>query len=61
MARRLSYHTFGHVLRLDTAFHAERKTGQLSRILDRGARSIAILYRALVFTFLPTVVELVSG
>lgn len=54
----MSYHTFDHVLNLDLQFHLERQTGKLSRILERGTRSIQILYRALIFTFLPTCIEL---
>ena len=42
----------------DLSFHLERQTGRLSRVLERGARSISLLYRALIFTFLPTLVEL---
>ncbi len=33
----MAYHTFQHVLDLDTNFHLERRTGALSRILERGA------------------------
>ena len=34
--RRVAYHTFSHVLELDLAFHLERRTGTLTRILERG-------------------------
>ena len=34
--RRVAYHTFSHVLDLDIGFHLERRTGALSRILERG-------------------------
>ena len=34
--RRVAYHTFSHVLDLDLAFHLERRTGTLTRILERG-------------------------
>lgn len=45
--RRVAYHTFSHVLDLDISFHLERRTGALSRILERGARcSNADLYLA---------------
>lgn len=36
VARRVAYHTFAHVLDLDIKFHLERRTGRLSRILERG-------------------------
>ena len=35
--------------------------GALSRMLERGARSVAMIFRAIVFTFLPTAVELTGG
>ena len=34
--------------------------GTLSRVLERGTRSIAVMFRAVVFTFIPTAIELVS-
>ena len=34
----MAYHTFAHVLDLDISFHLERRTGALSRVLERGAR-----------------------
>ncbi|KAK9862805.1 hypothetical protein WJX84_006068 [Apatococcus fuscideae] len=57
--RRVAYHTFSHVLDLDLAFHLERRTGTLTRILERGTRAVAMVFRAVVFTFIPTFVELV--
>ena len=43
--RRVAYHTFSHVLDLDVGFHLERRTGALSRILERGAAMICTLCR----------------
>ena len=37
--RRVSYHTFAHVLALDMQFHLQRRTGSLSRMIERGALS----------------------
>ncbi len=59
--RRVAYHTFAHVLDLDIGFHLERRTGALSRVLERGTRSIAVMFRAIVFTFIPTAIELVGA
>eukprot|EP00879_Flechtneria_rotunda_P004177 GHRR01004425.1.p1 GENE.GHRR01004425.1~~GHRR01004425.1.p1 ORF type:complete len:675 (+),score=250.27 GHRR01004425.1:972-2996(+) len=59
VARRVAYQTFSHVLELDITFHMNRRTGRLSRILERGTRSIQMLYRAVLFTFMPTAIELV--
>jgi ABC-type transport system involved in Fe-S cluster assembly fused permease/ATPase subunit len=60
VARRVSHHSFRHVLELDLGFHLDRKTGSLSRILERGARSVGMIFRAVVFTFIPTAIELVA-
>ena len=35
--------------------------GALSRMLERGARSVSVIFRAIVFTFLPTALELAGG
>lgn len=59
-ARRVALHAFEHLLRLDLAFHLDRRTGALSRVIDRGTRSVAMVFRAVVFTFVPTVIELVA-
>ena len=44
--RRVAYHTFSHVLDLDISFHLERRTGALSRILERGAACVPICHEA---------------
>ena len=36
VSRRVSYWTFAHVLTLDVSFHLDKRTGRLSRILERG-------------------------
>ena len=38
----MAYHTFSHVLDLDISFHLERRTGALSRVLERGARTLPL-------------------
>lgn len=58
--RRISFYSLSHVLGLDLFFHLGRNTGSLSRMLERGARSISMIFRAVVFTFLPTFIELVA-
>jgi ABC-type multidrug transport system fused ATPase/permease subunit len=58
VAKRVAVNTFHHVLNLDYHFHLNRRTGKLSRILERGTRSVQMLYRAVIFTFLPTTIEL---
>jgi hypothetical protein len=47
-------------LALHSSIHLPR-AGALSRMLERGARSIAMIFRAIVFTFLPTALELAGA
>jgi len=56
--RRVALHAFEHILSLDLSFHLERRTGSLSRTIERGTRSVGMIFRAVVFTFVPTIVEL---
>lgn len=57
--RRAAAETFGHALSLSMEFHQSKRTGSLSRVIDRGARSMDFLLRALVFNLGPTAIELV--
>ena len=57
-SRRAAHGALAHVLSLDAAYHARRRTGALARVLERGARSVAVVCRAVVWTFVPTAVEL---
>jgi ABC-type transport system involved in Fe-S cluster assembly fused permease/ATPase subunit len=59
-SRRVALHAFEHILSLDLSFHLDRRTGSLSRVIDRGTRSVAMVFRAVVFTFVPTALELVA-
>ena len=58
--RRVSFRALAHVLFLDMSFHLNRNTGALARMLERGARSVSMIFRAVVFTLAPTAVELVA-
>ncbi|OUR89613.1 metal ABC transporter permease [Gammaproteobacteria bacterium 42_54_T18] len=55
--RRISLQTFQHLHRLDLDFHLDRKTGGLSRDLERGTTGINFLMRFMVFNIVPTLVE----
>ncbi|OUS23636.1 metal ABC transporter permease [Gammaproteobacteria bacterium 45_16_T64] len=55
--RRISLQTFQHLHRLDLDFHLNRKTGGLSRDLERGTTGINFLMRFMVFNIVPTLVE----
>ncbi|XP_063681636.1 iron-sulfur clusters transporter ABCB7, mitochondrial-like [Bolinopsis microptera] len=56
--RTVSQRTYDHLLDLDLSFHQNRKTGQLSRVIDRGTRGADSILRALVVNVVPTVLEL---
>lgn len=61
--RQIALSTFGHLHQLSLKFHMERKTGGLSRIIERGVRGIDFLLRFMLFNILPTLLEifLISG
>ena len=56
-ARRVAILTFEHMHRLSLRFHLERKTGGLTRVLERGRSGIEDLSRMTMMNGLPTVVE----
>ena len=55
--RRLALNTFEHMHRLSLRFHLERKTGGLTRVLERGRTGIENITRMTLMTFVPTIVE----
>ncbi len=57
--RRLARDVFSHLHLLSLRFHLERKTGGLTRILERGRNSIETIVRTTMLTAVPTIVEFV--
>ena len=55
--RKLALNTFEHMHLLSLRFHLERKTGGLTRVLERGRLGIENISRMVLMTFLPTIVE----
>ena len=55
--RQLAYKTFVHMHRLSLRFHLERRTGGLSRIIERGTKGIETIVRFTILNTLPTVLE----
>ena len=55
--RRLAILTFEHMHELSLRFHLERKTGGLTRVLERGRNAIETIVRMVILQLLPTVVE----
>ena len=55
--RKLAYITFVHMHELSLRFHLERKTGGLTRILERGRTGIEVIVRMVILQLIPTLVE----
>jgi ATP-binding cassette, subfamily B, heavy metal transporter len=55
--RKLAYITFVHMHELSLRFHLERKTGGLTRVLERGRGGIETIVRMVILQLIPTVVE----
>ena len=56
--RELAVETFRHLHALSLRFHLERRTGGLSRVIERGTKGIDFLLRFTLFNIVPTIVEL---
>jgi ATP-binding cassette subfamily B protein len=61
--RRVALEVFHHLHALSLRFHLERQTGGLTRDIERGTRGISTLLSFMVFSVLPTLLEmsLVTG
>ncbi len=55
--RRLSTRVLQHLHRLSLRYHLERKTGAVSRDLERGTRSVSTILNYMAFSILPVLVE----
>ncbi len=55
--RQLAYKTFVHMHELSLRFHLERKTGGLSRIIERGTKGIETIVRFTILNTFPTFIE----
>ncbi len=56
--RMLALQTFQHIHRLSMRYHITRKTGGLSRIIERGVKGVEFLLRFLLFSIGPLILEL---
>jgi ATP-binding cassette, subfamily B, heavy metal transporter len=56
--RRLAIQTFRHLHALSLRFHLERRTGGLSRIIERGTKGIDTILRYSLFNTFPTIIEI---
>jgi len=57
--RMLALETFTHIHRLSMRYHITRKTGGLSRIIERGVKGVEFLLRFLLFSIGPLILELI--
>ncbi len=56
--RHLARQTFAHLHELSLRFHLEKRTGGLSRVIDRGTKGIEITLRFSLFNTFPTMLEM---
>ncbi len=56
--RRLALKTFRHIHALSLRYHLERRTGALTRVIDRGVKAIEFVLRFLLFSIAPLILEL---
>lgn len=56
--RKLALETFTHIHRLSLRYHITRKTGGLSRVIERGVKGVDFLLRFLLFSIGPLILEL---
>ncbi len=56
--RMLANQTFRHLHRLSLRFHLERRTGGLSRVIERGIKAVELIIRMTILNSIPTVIEL---
>ncbi len=56
--RRLAFETFEHIHALSLRYHITRKTGGLSRIIERGVKGVEFLLRFMLFSVGPLILEL---
>ena len=56
--RRIAHKVFIHLHHLDLDYHLNRKTGGVSRDIERGVSGISFLLRFMVFSILPALIEI---
>ncbi len=59
-ARKLAGRVFRHIHDLSLRFHLERRTGSLTKVVERGTKSIDMMLYFLLFNIAPTILELIA-
>ena len=57
--RTIALRTFRHLHQLSLAFHLDRQTGGLTRVIERGTRAISTVLSFMLFNIIPTLLEIV--
>lgn len=57
--RTIALETFAHLHNLSLAFHLDRQTGGLTRVIERGLRAIQTVLSFMLFNIIPTLLEIV--
>ena len=55
--RRMALRVYEHLFQLSLAYHLQRRTGELSRAIERGVKSMAFLLQTALFSMAPVLVE----
>jgi ATP-binding cassette subfamily B protein len=58
--RDLAVQVFSHLHRLSLRFHLSRRTGEVTKVIERGTKSIDVMLYFLLFNIAPTVIELTA-
>jgi ATP-binding cassette, subfamily B, heavy metal transporter len=58
--RRLAVNVFSHLHNLSMRFHLSRRTGAVTKVIERGTKSIDTMLYFLLFNIAPTVIELIA-
>src|SRR6185312_1255521 len=57
---RLSVDVFSHLHALSLRFHLERRTGAITKVVERGTKSIDTMLYFILFNIAPTIIELTA-
>jgi ATP-binding cassette, subfamily B, heavy metal transporter len=58
--RQLAEQVFAHLHRLSMRFHLSRRTGAVTKVIERGTKSIDVMLYFLLFNIAPTAIELIG-
>jgi ATP-binding cassette, subfamily B, heavy metal transporter len=58
--RDLAVQVFAHLHRLSLRFHLSRRTGEVTKVIERGTKSIDVMLYFLLFNIAPTLIELIA-